>query len=124
MAKLIIAILCLLAFILVLQSAPIPQAKPSDSMTQVVVTVLDEVGHYVQGLKADDFVLEENGVRQEIANFAPDSDVPLSIGILIVKSASMRLPLAIQGKEKVSAALLAADGAARVLVRLMKPQDE
>jgi VWFA-related protein len=36
----------------------------------------------------------------------------------------MRLPLAVQGKEKVSAALLAADGAARVLVKLMKPQDE
>jgi VWFA-related protein len=50
--------------------------------------------------------------------------VPISLGILIDKSASMRLPLAVQGKEKVSAALLAADGAARVLVKLMKPQDE
>src|SRR5207237_1069154 len=72
----------------------------------------------------DDFVVEENGVRQEIADFSQDSEVPLSIGILIDKSASMRLPLAVQGKDRVSAALLAADGAARVLVRLMKPQDE
>jgi len=124
MAKFTVAILCLLSFMLVLQSAPVPQAKPTANMTQIVVTVLDELGRYVHDLKADDFVVEENGVRQEIASFMPDSDVPLSIGILIDKSASMRLPLAIQGKEKVSAALLAADGAARVLVRLMKPQDE
>jgi len=124
MAKISIAIVCLLLFVLVPQSAPIPQTKPSDSMTQVVVTVLNQQGQYIQGLKADDFVLEENGMRQEIASFEPDSEIPLSIGILIDTSASMRLPLAIQGKEKVSAALLAADGAARVLVKLMKPQDE
>ncbi|HET9129600.1 MAG TPA: VWA domain-containing protein, partial [Terriglobia bacterium] len=78
----------------------------------------------VHDLKPDDFILEENGVRQQLASFTQDSEVPISLGILIDKSASMRLPLAIQGKEKVSAALLAADGAARVLVRLMKPQDE
>jgi VWFA-related protein len=82
------------------------------------------VGRYVRDLKADDFVLEENGVRQQATGFAQDSEVPVSVGILIDKSASMRLPLAVQGKEKVSAALLAADGAARVLVKLMKPQDE
>jgi VWFA-related protein len=124
MVKSTVAILCLLSFMLVLQSAPVPQAKPSGSMTQVVVTVLDDQGRYIHELKAEDFVVEENGVRQEIASFTQDSEIPLSIGILIDKSASMRLPLAIQGKEKVSAALLAADGAARVLVRLMKPQDE
>jgi len=112
--------------VLVLQSAPAPQSTPpvTGPETQVVITVLDNQGRYVRDLKADDFVVEENGVRQELTSFAPDSEVPLSIGILIDKSASMRLPLAVQGKEKVSAALLAADGAARVLVKLMKPQDE
>jgi len=124
MAKISITIVCLFLFVLAVASAPIPQAKSSDSATQVVVTVLDQQGHYIQGLKAEDFILDENGIRQEIASFTPDSEVPLSIGILIDKSASMRLPLAIQGKDKVSAALLAANGAARVLVKLMKPQDE
>jgi len=120
-----LAMSCLLAAVLVLQSAPAPLAAQSrQAPTQVVVTVLDAMGHYVRDLKSDDFVVEENGVRQEVTSFTPDSEVPVSIGILIDKSASMRLPLAVSGKEKVSAALLAADGAARVLVKLMKPQDE
>src|SRR5580765_6448459 len=124
MVKLTAAAACLLTVVLVLQSAPAQKDPASGTLQQVVVTVIDDNGRYVRDLKADDFVLEENGARQQITSFAQDSEVPLSLGILIDKSASMRLPLAIQGKEKVSAALLAADGAARVLVRLMKPQDE
>lgn len=125
--KAMLATLCLLSLGLVLQSAPaapVQQAPANTLLTQIVVTVLNDQGAYVRDLKADDFVVEENGVRQDITGFNSDSEVPVSIGILIDKSASMRLPLAVQGKEKVSAALLAADGAARVLVKLMKPQDE
>ena len=59
-----------------------------------------------------------------VVSFSRDSDLPVSLGILIDKSTSMRLPVAVQGREKIPAALLAADGAARVVVRLMKPQDE
>jgi VWFA-related protein len=115
---------CFLTVVLVLHSEPSQKDPSNGTLQQVVVTVIDDAGHYVRDLKEDDFILEENGVRQQITSFAQDSEVPISLGILIDKSASMRLPLAIQGKEKVSAALLAADGAARVLVRLMKPQDE
>jgi len=90
----------------------------------MVLNVFDDAGRYVGGMKADDFVVEENGVRQKITSFVQDSEVPLSIGILIDKSASMRLPLAVQGKERVAAALIAADNAAKVLIHLMKAQDE
>jgi len=124
MVKLTVAATCFFSLVLLLQSAPKPQAQVNGSVQQIVVTVIDDIGRYVRDLKADDFVVEENGVRQQITSFAQDSDVPVSMGILIDKSASMRLPLAMQGKDKVSAALLAADGAARVLIRLMKPQDE
>jgi VWFA-related protein len=124
MVKLTAAATCFLTLVLVLQSAPSQKDPASGTLQQIVVTVIDDNGRYVRDLKADDFVLEENGTRQQITSFAQDSDVPISLGILIDKSASMRLPLAVQGKEKVSAALLAADGAARVLVKLMKPQDE
>jgi VWFA-related protein len=125
MVKLIgVAVLCFLTVALVLQSAPSQKDPSNGTLQQIVVTVLDDNGRYVRDLKADDFVLEENGVRQQVTSFTQDSEVPISLGILIDKSASMRLPLAVQGKEKVSAALLAADGAARVLVKLMKPQDE
>jgi len=124
MVKFIAAATCLLTVVLVLQSAPSQKDPASGTLQQIVITVIDDNGRYVRDLKADDFVVEENGMRQQITSFAQDSEVPLSLGILIDKSASMRLPLAVQGKEKVSAALLAADGAARVLVKLMKPQDE
>jgi VWFA-related protein len=90
----------------------------------VIATVTNSAGQYVPNLKQEDFVLEENGVRQQLTKFSADSEVPISLGILIDKSTSMRLPVAVQGKEKVPAALLAADGAARVIIKLMKPQDE
>jgi len=130
MIRYVLAFITIFALVIVMQSAPAPQSAVaaqgggSGSVQNIVVTVMDNVGRYIFNLKPDDFVVEENGVRQEVTSFRQDADVPLSIGILIDKSASMRLPLAVQGREKVSAALLAADGAARVLIKLMKPQDE
>jgi len=98
-------------------------SRPGSPQT-LFVSVTNKAGQYIPNLKAADFILEENGSRQEIANFKPDSEAPVSLGILIDKSASMRLPVANQGGEKVSAALLAANGAAKVVLKLMKPQDE
>ena len=101
------------------------RAPAAQGQTQtLVVTVLNSAGQYVGNLSSDDFIVEEDGVPQRLSSFSRDSDLPVSLGILIDKSASMRLPVAVQGREKVPAALLAADGAARVVVRLMKPQDE
>lgn len=99
-------------------------SQASAQPQSVIATVTNKAGQYVQDLKQEDFILEENGVRQQLSKFSTDSDVPVSLGILIDKSTSMRLPVAVQGKEKVPAALLAADGAARVIIKLMKAQDE
>ena len=111
------AALCFTAIALLLQSA----ASPPQFFT---ATVTNGAGQYMNGLQASDFILEEDGVVQTLDSFSGDPSLPISIGILIDKSASMRLPVAQQGSEKVSAALLAADGAARVVVRFSKPQDE
>jgi VWFA-related protein len=128
MIRIFVSVIGVFALVLVMRSAPVSpgaaQNTGSGTVQNLVVTAIDNLGHYVRDLKPEDFVVEENGMRQEITAFRQDADIPLSIGILIDKSASMRLPLAVQGREKVSAALLAADGAARVLVKLMKPQDE
>jgi Ca-activated chloride channel homolog len=124
MVKVFVTAACLISVALVLHSAPRPQPQSSGPEQQIVLTVLNNSGQYVGGLKVDDFVVEENGVRQKVTSFVQDSDVPMSVGILIDKSASMRLPLAVQGKEKVAAALIAADNAAKVLLHFMKPQDE
>jgi VWFA-related protein len=112
--------------LLLIASASLAQTPaPSQGQTRtLLVSVINKAGQYIPDLKATDFVLEENGKRQEIVSFSTGSNAPVSLGILIDKSTSMRLPVAQQGKEKVSAALLAANGAGKVVLKLMKPQDE
>ncbi len=100
--------------------APTPQGVPQS----LIVTVTNPAGQYVANLTQTDFAIEENGVAQQVTNFSADPDIPISLGILLDKSTSMRLPVAVQGRERVPAALLAADGAARVVVTLTKPGDE
>ena len=113
------AMALLLSSVMLLSQTPAP-----GQLQTVVLTVTNKAGQYMLNLNQDLFIVEEDGVRQQITKFTPDSDVPVSLGILIDKSASMRLPVAVVGQERLPAALLAADGAARVVVRLTKPQDE
>jgi VWFA-related protein len=117
--KSLAAILSLAAL---LQQAPV---QPGQQRVQkLVLNVLDPSGRYILNLKQDDFIVEENGVEQKITGFMEGSDVPISLGILIDKSMSMRLPLYVEGKQPVPAAILAANRIGRAVVKLMKPQDE
>ncbi len=58
-------------------------------VVQVTVTVTDGEGRLVRGLTADDFELFEDGVEQPIAQFT-DARVPVSLGVLLDGSDSMR----------------------------------
>jgi Ca-activated chloride channel family protein len=105
-----------------LQQAPV---QPGPQRVQkLVLNVSDPSGRYLINLRQDDFIVEENGVEQKITGFMEGSDTPISLGILIDKSTSMRLPLYVEGKQRVPAAILAANGIGRAVVKLMKPQDE
>jgi Ca-activated chloride channel homolog len=53
------------------------------------ITVLDEGGHLVNDLTKDDFKIFEDGVPQTIASFQ-HQDIPVSMGIIIDNSGSMR----------------------------------
>jgi Ca-activated chloride channel family protein len=97
---------------------------PSGTLQKLIVNVNDAQGRFVQGMGKDDFTIEEDGVEQKIASFANGSDTPVTIGILVDKSNSMRLPLNVEGQKPVPAALLIASGVGRVFVHLMKEQDE
>src|SRR5262245_24016557 len=68
-------------------------------------------GAVVGGLKREDFLIHENGVRQEITHFSQDK-LPLSIILLLDLSGSVR-PYVEQIR----------DGALQALSRL-KPEDE
>ena len=67
-----------------------PTFKVDVSVVNVLATVRDRSGHIVSSLSKDDFVLEENGKRQEIKYFSRQTDLPLTIGLLVDTSMSQR----------------------------------
>ena len=75
------------------------------------VSVFDDNHHLVNGLTMDDFKVWEDGVPQVIAAFQ-HQDVPVSMGILIDNSGSMRDKRA------------AVNEAALDLVKASNPEDE
>ena len=74
-------------------------------------TVLDDKGHLVNNLTKADFRVSEDGVQQTIAAFQ-HSDIPVSMGILVDNSGSMR--------DKRTAV----NEAALDMVKASNPQDE
>jgi VWFA-related protein len=102
-----------LALVAALSSIVAAQVLRVDvSLVNVVATVTDERGRYVSGLKAQDFILEEDGKRQEIVHFAPSQDLAVSVGIVVDTSASM--------ERKINTAVRAVDR----FIRDIHPTDE
>jgi len=98
------------------QQTPAPPAEPTVFRldARVVIchaTVVDKVGHLVTTLPKEAFTVYENGARQEIRLFKRE-DIPVSMGIVIDNSGSMRNKIA-----QVKAASVA-------LVQESNPDDE
>jgi VWFA-related protein len=66
------------------------------NVVNVLVTVRDKQGQLVRGLAKDDFTLEEDGRLQTVRYFSPQSDQPLTLGLLVDVSGSQRTVLAEQ----------------------------
>ena len=81
-------------------------------LVNVTATVLDDEGKYVEGLTDADFTIFEDGVEQQISFFSHDQRVPISMGILVDTSGSMR--------HKLQQSLQTA----RELAMALGPQDE
>jgi len=58
------------------------------SLVEVYASVLDTRGEPVTGLSSDDFIVEEDGRRQQVQTFAA-SDFPLSLAIAVDRSFSL-----------------------------------
>jgi len=80
-------------------NVPTPLAKNGEERDFVIqttsrlvlldVSVKDAAGGFVSGLAKDNFKIFENGKPEEITQFA-DSDIPVTVGIAVDESGSMR----------------------------------
>jgi Ca-activated chloride channel family protein len=90
-------------------SVLIAQLKVDVQLVNIVATVADEKGRLVAGLNADDFIVEEDEQPQTIIHLSQSIDSPISMGIVLDTSGSMRY--------KMRAAQLAIDRFIRVVHR-------
>jgi len=80
----------LLAFLVAtnLCAQDVPTLAVNVNVVSLLANVHDQNGRIVKDLKADDFVLEEDGVPQHIRYFSKETDLPLTVGILVDTSRS------------------------------------
>src|SRR5262245_44895793 len=83
-----------LAFILVTALGAVAQdqliLKVGVDLVNVLFTVTDRRDRLVSGLTLTDFAVEEDGRKQDILHFAGENELPLTIGMLIDTSPSVR----------------------------------
>src|SRR4029079_17076013 len=59
-------------------------------LINVIATVVDGKGRTVPSLAVDDFIVEEDGQTQTIKHLSPTWELPVSIGVILDVSESMR----------------------------------
>lgn len=114
--KIFTALLSLMLLILPIelhcQTAEPDEFKKTDkTLVSVPVVVSDREGHYIPGLKREDFTVYQDGVKQNIAFFAT-YDEPLNIALLLDTSGSTENVL-----KEIKAA-------ARDFIGLLNPKDK
>jgi len=67
-----------------------PTISVNVKLVTMFATVRDKHGALVRNLTKDDFVLQQDNHAQTITYFAPDSDLPLTLGLLVDTSGSQR----------------------------------
>ncbi|AMY07337.1 VWFA-related Acidobacterial domain protein [Luteitalea pratensis] len=87
--------------------------RSTTELINVTATVTDGTGRFASRLRKEDFLVREDGQRQQISHFSSER-VPVSLGIVLDVSGSM-------AGEKFRAAQSALD---RFLYDLLQPEDE
>jgi VWFA-related protein len=72
------------------RSQQAPPISVEVKMVSLLATVRDKHGHLVNNLTKDDFAVEQDGHAQKITYFAQESDLPLTLGLLVDTSRSQR----------------------------------
>ena len=71
-------------------AAPQITVKVGVELVNVLFTVTDRNGHFVSGLNRQDFLIEEDGKKQEIQFFSREDQMSLTLGLLVDTSPSVR----------------------------------
>ena len=93
-------------------AAPPAQIRSEVNLVNVFVTVRDRHHAIVRGLEKEDFQVYEDGQPQDISYFSAESNLPITLGMLLDTSGSEEFML---GAEK--------DAGSRFLARLMRKGD-
>jgi len=72
------------------EEAPPPAIQVEVNLVNILATVHNKGGGLVGNLTKDDFSLSEDGQTQEIKYFTRETDLPLTIGLLVDVSSSQR----------------------------------
>ena len=91
---------------------PVATFKAQTEVVQVFFNVKDKKGGLIPSLPKENFELLEDGKPQTIKYFSPESDLPLTLGILIDSSASQQNVLGME--QEVGGAFLS---------QIMRPKD-
>ena len=84
-----LSLLCITALAAgLVYAAPPGQIRVQVNLVNLFATVRDKHKAIVTGLKQDDFKVYEDGQSQEITNFSADSNLPITLGLLIDTSGS------------------------------------
>ena len=83
-------VLLLTAVVTAVYAQQTPTFSVNVKVVNVLATVRDKHGNIVNTLGKDDFTLEEDGKTQTIRYFTRDTDMPLTLGLLVDVSESQR----------------------------------
>jgi VWFA-related protein len=72
------------------QDAPAPTFSSNVKVVNLFATVRNGNGEIVKNLNKEDFILKEDGRPQEIKYFSRESNLPLTIGLIVDTSGSTR----------------------------------
>jgi len=86
--------------------------KVGVDLVNVLFTVTDAKGNLVPGLTQRDFTIEEDGKKQDIRYFSRESELPLTLGLLVDTSPSVRPTF---DRERIAAS--------RFLDQVLRPKD-
>jgi len=97
----VVLLLCVMGLTALAQD-PQFSIKVESNLVNVLCTVTDRKGRLIPNLTKDDFMIEEDGKKQEIVSFSKENELPLTLALLIDTSGSVRDVLSAE-KETASA---------------------